>query len=63
MKNEKFIKYLSWTATIMSIMMYVSYIPPNFEQSLWFKRKSRAAPSCRYKLRLVGHLWFDQRKS
>ncbi|MGQ4573365.1 SemiSWEET family transporter [Leuconostoc pseudomesenteroides] len=27
MKNEKFIKYLSWTATIMSIMMYVSYIP------------------------------------
>lgn len=27
MKNDKFIKYLSWTATIMSIMMYVSYIP------------------------------------
>lgn len=27
MENNKFIRYLSWTATIMSIMMYVSYIP------------------------------------
>jgi len=27
MKNEKFIKYLSWTATVMAILMYVSYIP------------------------------------
>ena len=27
MNQEKFIKYLSWLATTMSIMMYVSYIP------------------------------------
>ncbi|MBV7389459.1 SWEET family sugar transporter [Enterococcus alishanensis] len=27
MENNKFIRYLSWTATIMSILMYVSYIP------------------------------------
>ncbi|CAM2996057.1 membrane protein [Leuconostoc gasicomitatum] len=27
MKHEKFIEYLSWTATAMSILMYVSYIP------------------------------------
>lgn len=27
MKSEKFIKYLSWTATVMAILMYVSYIP------------------------------------
>ncbi|MGX7024039.1 SemiSWEET family transporter [Vagococcus hydrophili] len=27
MNQEKFIKYLSWVATAMSIMMYVSYIP------------------------------------
>ena len=27
MKQEKMIKYLSWVATGMSIMMYVSYIP------------------------------------
>ncbi|MHC5250058.1 SemiSWEET family transporter [Enterococcus sp. HY326] len=27
MDNNKFIKYLSWIATAMSIMMYVSYIP------------------------------------
>ncbi|MGX7051108.1 SWEET family sugar transporter [Leuconostoc palmae] len=27
MKTQKFIIYLSWTATIMSILMYVSYIP------------------------------------
>ncbi|EPH77719.1 hypothetical protein D929_00044 [Enterococcus faecalis 02-MB-P-10] len=25
--NDKFIKYLSWVATIMSILMYISYIP------------------------------------
>ncbi|WP_285046844.1 SemiSWEET family transporter [Lactococcus petauri] len=27
MKQDKFIKYLSWIATAMSVMMYVSYIP------------------------------------
>ena len=27
MENSRFIKYLSWAATTMSIMMYVSYIP------------------------------------
>lgn len=27
MENNKFIRYLSWIATIMSILMYVSYIP------------------------------------
>ncbi|MFP8866698.1 SemiSWEET family transporter [Enterococcus faecalis] len=24
---NKFIKYLSWTATVMAVLMYVSYIP------------------------------------
>lgn len=27
MKQEKFIRYLSWIATAMSVMMYISYIP------------------------------------
>ena len=27
MDQEKMIKYLSWVATTMSVMMYVSYIP------------------------------------
>lgn len=27
MKSDKFIKYLSWIATTMSVLMYVSYIP------------------------------------
>lgn len=27
MNQEKFIKYLSWVATGMSVMMYVSYLP------------------------------------
>ncbi|EGP5192159.1 hypothetical protein EID30_12110 [Enterococcus faecium] len=27
MENSSFIKYLSWAATTMLIMMYVSYIP------------------------------------
>jgi uncharacterized protein with PQ loop repeat len=27
MNQEKMIKYLSWVATTMSVMMYVSYIP------------------------------------
>lgn len=27
MKTTTFIKYLSWTATITAILMYVSYIP------------------------------------
>lgn len=27
MKSEKFIKYLSWVATITAVLMYVSYIP------------------------------------
>lgn len=26
-KNEKVIKYLGWAASIMSILMYVSYLP------------------------------------
>lgn len=26
-KNQRFVLYLSWVATAMSIMMYVSYIP------------------------------------
>lgn len=27
MKQEKLIRYLSWIATAMSVMMYISYIP------------------------------------
>ncbi|HAP3559349.1 TPA: hypothetical protein IUD88_001957 [Enterococcus faecalis] len=27
MKSDKFIKYLSWIATGMAVMMYVSYFP------------------------------------
>lgn len=27
MKQKNFIKYLSWVATVMAVMMYVSYIP------------------------------------
>lgn len=27
MNSKKFIKYLSWIATLMAVMMYVSYIP------------------------------------
>lgn len=27
MKKKRFIRYLSWVATAMAIMMYVSYIP------------------------------------
>lgn len=27
MKSEKLIKYLSWVATAMSVLMYISYIP------------------------------------
>ncbi|MCI1904292.1 SemiSWEET family transporter [Enterococcus hirae] len=27
MKNSKFITYISWIATVMSVLMYVSYIP------------------------------------
>ena len=27
MRNQKLVQYLSWTATVMSIMMYISYVP------------------------------------
>lgn len=27
MSNQTFIKYLSWVATVLAILMYVSYIP------------------------------------
>jgi len=59
MKSKDFITYLSWTATIMSILMYVSYIPQIIDNL----SGSKGNPVQPLVAAINCGLWFGQRRT
>ena len=57
MNQEKFIKYLSWVATGMSVMMYVSYLPQIANNLSGIKGNPIQPLVAAINLYTLGHLW------